>query len=205
VHFKWQGTCLSAALLVLLAPTCHAQSAVTPEQEYKKLTRVNEDIQPLGANPFGEEVSLYGGSLSFDETDISPAGSGPLLQLSRSFHTIETRPSDPTGGLSSDSIDGAFSDWDIDIPRISTLVGYHGTPPVWTVQRGTYPYARCSHFSAPATIPGWQGNADWEPTTFGSGYQLIVPGAGSQDLLGRDAGNSLAPTGGPTVYPILTT
>jgi hypothetical protein len=42
----------------------HAQAAnVTPEDEYKKLIRVNEDIHPLGENPFGENVSLYNGSL----------------------------------------------------------------------------------------------------------------------------------------------
>lgn len=41
----------------------HAQAAaVTPEDEFKKKIRVSEDIQPLGENPFGEQISLYNGS-----------------------------------------------------------------------------------------------------------------------------------------------
>lgn len=52
-----QGICLWAVVLFLLVPACHAQG-VTPEDEYKKQIRVSEDIQPLGANPFGENISL---------------------------------------------------------------------------------------------------------------------------------------------------
>ena len=63
---RWQGICLWAVVLVSSASLCHAQSTVTPEDEYKKLIRVSEDIQPLGENPFGEQVSLYNGSLSFE-------------------------------------------------------------------------------------------------------------------------------------------
>jgi hypothetical protein len=42
----WQGICLSAVLSMSLAGVCRAQNL--PEQEYKKLIRVSEDIQPLG-------------------------------------------------------------------------------------------------------------------------------------------------------------
>jgi hypothetical protein len=70
---------------------CHAQTtgSVTPEDEYKKLIKVNQDIQPLGAHPFGEDISLYDGTLSFEETDVSVPGNGPLLQLGRSLKTAE--------------------------------------------------------------------------------------------------------------------
>ncbi|MEP6899277.1 MAG: RHS repeat-associated core domain-containing protein [Rhodanobacter sp.] len=200
----WQGICLSAVASVSMATLCHAQSTVTPEDEYKKLIRVSEDIQPLGANPFGEQVSLYNGSLSFEQTDISLAGNGPVLQLSRSFRTIETHPDNPVGGLDGDSIDGAFSDWNLEVPRISTNIGYHAINPGWEVM-GSTPYARCSHFSAPPTIIGWQGNADWEPHSWWAGDQLIIPGEGSQDLLVRASSNPLAPTGGAANYPIVTT
>ncbi|MGN2245080.1 hypothetical protein ACFWZ3_00170 [Frateuria sp. GZRR35] len=59
-----------------------AQAApVKPEEEYRKLIRVNEEIQPLGEHPFGESINLYDGALSFEEVDVSASGSGPLLQL----------------------------------------------------------------------------------------------------------------------------
>ena len=95
-----QGICLWAVVVFSFSSLCHAQSKVTPEDEYKKLIRVSEDIQPLGENPFGEQVSLYNGSLSFDQTDISLPGNGPLLEVSHSFRTMETHPDNPVGGLS---------------------------------------------------------------------------------------------------------
>ena len=58
----------------------HAQS-VTPEDEYKKLIKVSEDIQPLGENPFGERIGLYDGSLSFNQADISVPGIGPTITI----------------------------------------------------------------------------------------------------------------------------
>jgi len=187
----WQGICLSAVVLLALAGVCHAQSAVTPEDEYKKLIRVSEDIQPLGENPFGEQVSLYNGSLSFEQTDVSLAGNGPVLQLSRSF-----RPQDKN---EAGAIDGGFADWDIEVPRITTLAATQ-----WLVA-GTSPRARCSRFGLPPTIAGKQGGADWEPATWWAGYQLVVPGQGSQDLLRRAAQNTLSPTMGGSVFGIVTT
>jgi hypothetical protein len=58
----------------------HAQS-VTPEDEYRKLIKVSEDIQLLGENPFGERIGLYDGSLSFNQTDISVPGIGPTITI----------------------------------------------------------------------------------------------------------------------------
>ncbi len=194
MSFKWQGTCLSAVLLVSLMPLCHAQSVVTPEEEYKKLIRVNEDIQPLGPNPFGEQVSLYNGSLSFDQTDVSLPGNGPLLQLSRSLHTKQTL------GV---ALDGAFSDWDLDVPRITTQSADLNNG--WTVITGVRSTARCSSFGPPPNITSSQGVGDWDAQDWWSGYQLIVPGEGSQDLLQRGSANTLSPTMGSATFPIVTT
>lgn len=57
--------------VVLFASFVSLVHAASPEDEYRKLIRVNQDIQPLGEHPFGENVSLYDGSLSFTQTDIS--------------------------------------------------------------------------------------------------------------------------------------
>src|SRR3569623_3236998 len=88
---KGRLACLCA--VVFYATLRHGLRAqtnpVTPEQEYKKLIRVSEDIQPLGENPFGENISLYDGSLSFEQTDVSLAGNGPALPLRRRFNLPE--------------------------------------------------------------------------------------------------------------------
>ncbi|MFC5437212.1 hypothetical protein ACFPME_11635 [Rhodanobacter umsongensis] len=127
--------CLFVFAAVSMSGALHAQSMVTPEDEYKKLIRVSEDVQPLGATPFGESVSLYNGSLSFDQTDISLAGNGPLLQLSRSYHLREAKESE--------SIDGAFSDWDIEIPRITTITANQVNVTGWLTRQATVLAARC--------------------------------------------------------------
>ena len=191
----WQGICLSAVLSASLAGVCRAQNL--PEQEYKKLIRVSEDIQPLGENPFGEQVSLYDGSLSFTQTDISLPGNGPALQLTRSLHSI-TDQSPP-----SESNDGSFADWNIEIPRITTIAAILNQG--WTIGIN-HSTARCTQFTIPWTVPAQNGGSDWEPHSWWSGYQMVVPGFGSQDLLKRDATyNTLTPQMGGATFNIVTT
>jgi hypothetical protein len=109
-----QGICLWAAML-LFSSLSHAQT-VTLEDEYKKLIKVDTDIQPLGANPFGENVSLYDGTLSFEQTDVSVAGTGPLLQVARTLKII---------GASEMPLnyEGAFADWELNIPTVLQAAG----------------------------------------------------------------------------------
>ncbi|GAA0264612.1 hypothetical protein [Rhodanobacter caeni] len=196
--FKPEGRlarlCLLACMAASVSNTLHAQAAVTPEDEYKKLIRVNEEVQPLGATPFGENVSLYNGSLSFEQTDISLPGDGPTLQLSRSYHLRE--------GKESESIDGAFSDWEIEIPRITTITAYQGNVSGWITSRASSS-ARCSLFGAPPTVHQ-TGSVDWEPATWWTGYQLLIPGSGSQDLLSRASENTLSPNMSGKTFPIVT-
>lgn len=171
---------------------------VTPDQEYLQLIKVNQDIQPLGANPFGENISPYNGELSFDETDVNIPGNGPALVIARSLST--------TSPLSySFNAERPFGDWDLNIPRIETAVvakiqgGYTG----W-VTHGLSPSNRCSSFSAPPTASAIQGGDPWESDQWWYGYHLIVPGAGSQDLLPRAQANTLAPAAGASTYGIVT-
>lgn len=154
----------------------HAQATnVTPEDEYRKLIRVDEEIHPLGENLFGETVSLYNGTLSFEQTDVSLAGEGPAIQVERSFHLRALKESE--------SIDGAFSDWDRELPWITTVTANQTNVTGWQVRNSADPDARCSHFGAPPTVMAQQGGSDWEPHSWWAGYQLVVPGQGSQDLL----------------------
>lgn len=112
---------LFVGFFVLASSAAWSQSApVSPETEYQKRIKVSEDIQPLGENPFGENVSLYNGALSFEETDVSAAGIGPLLQLSREFHVPDTSPVTVYHTF----LNNAFVDWSLKVPRLKTLSAF---------------------------------------------------------------------------------
>jgi YD repeat-containing protein len=188
-----------AASFLLIASTAWAQTVNTPEDEYKKLIKVNEDIQPLGDTPFGERISLYDGSLSFAQTDISVPGNGPTITVGREFvmHGIEDRP---------DLQDRAFGNWDISLPQIFTVTANQSNVKGWLV--GNPPSkAICTRFDSAPSVAGPNGDsarADWEPAAWWQGYQLRIPGQGSQDLLERTPGNTTAPSVLGLVYPIVT-
>ncbi|HEY0199893.1 MAG TPA: hypothetical protein VGC19_15370 [Rhodanobacter sp.] len=195
----WQGICLSAVLLVSFASVCRAQSSVTPEDEYKQLIKVNQDIQPLGAHPFGENISLYDGTLTFAETDVSLPGNGPTIELGRSLAPEEF----PGYGVLSLY---PFYDWDLDIPRIETITAI---PAGWQTSTAGNPTGgtnRCSNFTpppyAPSTVGG--GGGMWAPSLFWYGYHLILPGQGNQELMPRASANTLAPTISGKSFSIVT-
>ncbi len=77
---------------MLFCARAHAQSTVTPEDEYKQLIKIDQDVQPLGPHPIGEHISLYDGTLSFEQTDVSLRGDGPTIQLSRSLQKNRPTP-----------------------------------------------------------------------------------------------------------------
>ncbi|WP_139942879.1 hypothetical protein, partial [Fulvimonas soli] len=179
----------------------HAQTAtpVTPEEEYKKNIRVSEEIQPLGENPFGESISLSSGGLSFEQTDVSAAGIGPVLSLSRTFSLPSQQ--DRTGLK-----DNAFGNWDLDLPRITTITANQQNVTGWQVA-SAHPRAICSQFNPPPSVNPPAGNTTvtlWAPSQWWHGYQLVMPGQGSQDLLKRGSANTLAPTMGGMSFPIVT-
>lgn len=181
---------------MLFSAACQAQS-VTPEDEYKQLIKVNQDIQALGPHPFGENINLYDGTLSFEETDVSLPGNGPTIRFSRSLGTTN-------------ALDYGFNaerplgDWDLDIPRIETAAANQGGVTGWEVS-GASPLQRCSDFGAPPYVPGGTiTSADtWGPNQWWYGYHLILPGQGSQTLLGRSS-NPLSPTISGESFPIVT-
>ncbi|WP_266160649.1 hypothetical protein, partial [Dyella silvatica] len=187
-----------AAALWLFSTSLAAQSS--PEQEYKKLLKVSEEIQPLGENPFGENISLYNGAISFSQTDVSLPGNGPLLQLMRSFHV--TDPMNSEGYRN-----GAFVDWDIDLPRITTTVATQQNVQGWMVE-GPSPLAICTQFSRPPSVNGVPGDSyrhSWKTYEWWNGYQLVMPGEGSQDILNRAGGfYTAAPQMPGMVFPALT-
>jgi YD repeat-containing protein len=180
----------------LLPAQSEASDFLTPEQEYKKLVHVRDDIAPLGQNPFGESISLYNGELSFRQTDISLPGRGPLIEITRTFAVTGI---DEREGRA----DNAFGDWELDVPRISTITAGLRVDKPWVVQTANN-YRRCTLFGRPPTVAASNGGAPWEPDTWWHGYQLIVPGSGSQELLRRTSANTLSPQMDGMSFPIVT-
>jgi hypothetical protein len=187
---------MTASLLMVLPLALHAQSqpVSSPEDEYKKLIKVSEDIQPLGETPFGEQISLYDGSLSFQQTDITVTGRGPAITVGRVFRL---RSADER----IDFEKRAFGDWDIDIPMITTVTPIKSGIRVGWLVNSTNKKAICTSFREPPSVAGINGNADWEPKSWWSGYQMHVPGQGTQELLTRASGNTAQPSG---TYPVVT-
>lgn len=195
---RWSGWFALAASVYSVGAVGQA-SNTTPEEEYRKLIRINEDIQPLGETPFGENVSLYDGRLSFSNTDISVSGTGPLIQINRSFQIESYGDRDRLK-------DNAFGDWEMEIPRISTITATQLNVQGWMVL-GNEPRKICHRFSQPPGVDGMRGDSmrhSWQPQDWWHGYQLVVPGAGSQDLLSRSSSYTVTPSVGSNTFVAIT-
>ena len=197
---RWQGNCLWAVAMLVLSGGCYAQSAATPDQEYQKLIQVDQAIHPLGAHPFGENISTYDGSVSFDVTDVTLRGNGPTIAVGRTARFYEWG----NGATSGPQL--PLGNWDLDIPRIETLVasqlgwqtGLWGTTPtVGTTQR-------CTNFKMPPGIASTNSEGGWVPDEWWYGYNLLIPGEGKQLLMPRSTANSLSPTISGMSFSIVT-
>ena len=202
---RWQWSCLWVAALLVLSSLCHAQS-VTPDQEYQKLVQVDQNIEPLGEHPFGENINLSDGTLSFNVTDVSLRGNGPAITVGRMLMNWNYLATETNG-----SAQRPFADWDLDIPRIETLVGGPGVPSTAVWQTGGFADAttgttqRCTNFKPPPGIaPVGTSATGFAADQFWYGYKLFVPGQGSQLLMPRGTANSLSPNISGMSFPIVT-
>ncbi|WP_350016393.1 RHS repeat-associated core domain-containing protein [Rhodanobacter sp. IGA1.0] len=197
-----QGICLWAVVLLLLASVAHAQTAVTPEDEFKQKIRVSQDIQPLGDKPFGENINLYNGSVSFTQTDVDAPGNGPDLLLTRTYSPADLPATQYFVGIET----SALTDWTLNVPRIETLSARDLTSSgQWFFLDNTQ---RCTSFHAAPDITVQQTPSstptEYEPGDWWHGYQMITADGTSQDLLKRDAANTLSPTVSGKTFPIVT-
>lgn len=188
---------MAVLAILFMANALTSASAQTttsnPEDEYKKLVKVDEEVQPLGENPFGENVNVYDGSLSFHVTDFSLPGNGPTIEISRTFQA---------DGDSQIRVDNAsFGDWDLDLPRFSTLTSAQSTViqgPTqigWVVDTDTR-VDRCTNFLPPPPLRRGRppGDEPIQPSSWwNEGYSLRIPGKASEDMLMRSPGSPSAP------------
>jgi YD repeat-containing protein len=198
-NLRWSRWMVLAALVCSASAVGQALNT-TPEEEYRKSIKVDEDIQPLGETPFGEDISLYDGSLSFTYSDITLKGLGPDIRIERTFHIENYGDLDRLK-------DNAFGDWDINLPRISTIAATQQQVNGWMVE-GAQPKQICQKFGPPPGVNGVPNDAyrhSWQPQDWWHGYQLIVAGSGSQDLLRRNADYPGTPqVDNVTLWPALT-
>lgn len=172
----------AAVFFSWVAPAWSQSDESTPEEMFHRRIHVNEEVQPLGENPFGEQVSLQNGELSFEQTDITLHGTGPDIVIARSFSPgWRTSTSTPE--------DAPFADWQLNLPRLTSMVDgiyntsgpYPGAQGNWVVPTGTN---RCTAMgNGPALVSGNSGGIP--QMNWWHGYQLIMPGQGSQSLLAR--------------------
>lgn len=186
----------------------------TPEEQFHHRMRINQDITPLGDNSFGEQLDLYNGSLSFEQTDIVLHGNGPDIVIARSF-AVGSRTEHQVS-----SIDGEFADWQLVVPELTSMVTgrqYGDTGP-YAPYKGTWAVGpmpsdnRCSEMSTGVWIYREQSSV-WSgmipPSgSWSHGTRLIVPGQGSKEVLVR-ANSPLSPVmkspaGGSMNFPAFT-
>lgn len=183
---------LALAALAWSMPT-QADSVTSPYNDYRDRIKVAQTVQPLGETPFGENINLYKGGLSFRQTDISFPGIGPTITLARSYQL---------GGVyGMPYVPGEMRDWSLSIPRIVTTV-----PGDRFSQSGSWvtpTTARCSGFGHMSAAPYGFSGGQWLGQTWWHGYQLVTPDGATRPLLKRVTENTLTPpSGGP--YNIVT-
>lgn len=210
---------VGAFLFCFTTATGFAQS-VTPQEELRAYVGMNGRIPLPDAGAFGEHIHPLTGELKLVQTDAWLNTNSFPLSVTRSF-----TPGGSPGGMPR----AAFADWQLELPRITTLTVRDGEGHGWRVA-GSHPYARCSAFGAPPVqsmvelttkgrgligidpirppAPTYTGSAfsadAIDPNVWWQGYQLIVPGQGEQEMLQRDASNTLAPKDSPARFPLVT-
>lgn len=182
--------------------------AQSPEDFLNDLAKLDSSYAPAGSADTGETVDLYTGSLGFVVTDVSLPGNSDLrVALQRRFSVGSPGDTDE---------DYAFADWQLEVPVITGVVGgdtpFHAHQSGWryVTGTGTNAFDRCTHFGQLPNdlLVGTNSPTDrFTPTEYWGGFDLNVPGSGSQRLLGRDAGNPHAPSvaiEGHSSFPVVT-
>ena len=112
----------------------------------KALERINaaKSLGPLTGDAFGDQLSLFNGTVSFNNVDISVPGNNALPVELRRRYNIEDRREFAGNPLGLGYL-GGFGEWDIDI---AYLKGTFAQSTGWKVD-ATDPLARCSSVTRP--------------------------------------------------------
>lgn len=175
----------ASSLVCGIQPAIASGDGLSAEEAVFSRVRHGGAIESLGDNPFGEVFHAKTGQLNFRQVDISLKGAGPEIEIARTFSGAGKVDIGSTGR-------GFYADWDLDLPRITTLVpsnrNYHisgkpvssGVGGPWRVA-GADPTKVCSNFGKPlpAAVNIW---FKLEPEEWWEGVQLKVGGKTSEVL-----------------------
>lgn len=147
---------LCALVCLLWSSPVHAQSMSWGE-DYAKVVRGRELVEPLTDSSFGDQVGLYDGSMRFAVTDVSVPGNSALpVAFSRTWDL-------QNHGLSQQVV----ADWVIDVPNLNGIfAGGNG-----------WPTQRCTQAAAPPTITSGSppNYLVLQSRQYWNGYRLEVP------------------------------
>ncbi|MBX3687769.1 hypothetical protein [Dokdonella sp.] len=133
------------------------------------------EISPMGADAFGEQVSLFDGRTSFSVTDIDIPGSDALpVRLGRTFNVAGKQRSSSSIGMEDL---GGIGNWTLDVPYIA---GVFDKRYPWTEDQNNPAFngRRCSSNFLP--------KSDYPLKRAWSGNRVHVPGKGDRTMLVRD-------------------
>lgn len=191
-----------AVTLISLSVTGNAQEKKFSE-EYQNRIKSTSNISARNDAPFGENLDLYTGTVTFSQQDITLEGKGPPIRIVR----ISNDSDDST--INPQQFSG-FGDWMLEVPMIQTLapgtLKYGATTGEWKVMGpSSWTADRCTYFGEMWTPPdGYYGGTSLTAPTYSwwSGYTLYIPGEGPQPILSR---LSAAPVPSIGNYPGITT
>lgn len=122
---------LGLLLCAVFVPATQAQTLDWGEEYATRITSTR-NTSPLSDGLFGDQVSLFNGTVSFSASDIDLPGNDSLpVTLKRSYD-----PQDASAGR-------LIGSWDLDVPR---LQGVHSAAQPWG------PLQRCSTVTAPPSV-----------------------------------------------------
>jgi hypothetical protein len=197
-------SCARLLALVIVAVGCLAASGTAIAQSTYELStdraieRINgaKETAPIPVDgAFGDQHSLYDGTVTFSNVDVSIPGNNALpVELRRTYSVQDRR--ELNGSLRATGQLGAMADWSLDLPNL------HGTfaeSTGWQVQidGGERTNARCTNRGRPPTIDVFTYDEYWD------GYSLHIPGLGDQQLLMNNVAGAPKPSDA-TTYPWIT-
>lgn len=163
-------------------------------EEYDQLIRSSEAISALGPTLFGDQSNLQNGGLGFSVTDVSLRGNNSLpVAVTRTFKT-KTAGGAMRGTLpSTNKMDAAMGDWDIDLPFVG---GVFAQSTGWINSAYGKAAQRCSVANSSEAAPPnlTVGTSSFAGHNYWHGTRISIPGRGSQAMLVVNA-SSPRPTG----------
>ncbi len=196
-------------ILIFGLATGWAQAAAESSiPQYDKYIKSTESIGVVGKELAGDVTNLYTGSTSFSNVDLSVPGNSALpVQMARRY-SIENKHDlsmvrDPAQPQNWGAIEGvrqfAFGNWELDTPRLSTVMSQELG---WQVNTTT-PLKRCSLIGQ-VTAGGSPANGSPRhsttypgPSLAWSGYTLHTGSDEQSLLLATETATPMPTNGGP--------